>query len=76
MKAPRWSSQQAQYLCYVGCCWPVPCPELWRELTANDVRHLVGKPSMPIVNPTRMLAGNSLKPRIVCDAQRGGLARS
>jgi hypothetical protein len=30
--APRWSSQQAQYLRYVGFCWPVPCPALWREL--------------------------------------------
>src|SRR6266568_1524596 len=26
--APRGSSQQAQYLRYVGFCWPVPCPEL------------------------------------------------
>jgi hypothetical protein len=25
---------------YVGFCWPVPCPALWRELTANDVRGL------------------------------------
>ena len=30
--APRWSSQQAQYIRYVGFCWPVPCPALWREL--------------------------------------------
>ena len=24
----------------MGFYWPVPCPALWRELTANDVRGL------------------------------------
>jgi hypothetical protein len=26
----------------------VPCPALWRELTANDVNHLVGKPERAV----------------------------
>jgi hypothetical protein len=44
---PAGGNGLGRYLRYVGFCWPVLYPALWRELTANDVHHLVGKLERP-----------------------------